>query len=622
MRIMICDPGFSYSTLAIAESYTDAFQRLGFEVVEYDLHKALSIAKKGLMSENRIELGNITEQACAPILNQIIQDQIDVFIMIHGYFMNPSVLLSIRKLGVKTAVILTDEPMQVDISKQWSKYYEYVFTNEKNTIGEHHNCFYLPVAVNEKIFYPRKVEDKYKSDFLIYGSFYKERLDLINENKCLRDLICKYNTILVGARKRETDFECVNKFFRENKIFYAEISEYVAGTKVSLDIIRNEFKCGLFGETNSKKIRSSYLSPRIFECYASKVYPVIYGSRLGCQAFDDLFSCDDIECTVEEIEQYLVNKNYHRKEIEEMYKECINKHTYICRAKEIIKEMNLSKSVKVFGNGNVNNNIVRSNLEKDWKKNFKYFVKNKIYESCKSIELLKAEERRETLHIVSNGPSFEKTIGILMDNHQDGNIIALNGVHSILLRRCMEFFCIMSIHPKEDLFKRCFKGKRLGIGVTFLFSTLCDRKTVKYIYDRKFDILFFNTGVDDEFKKEVFEKTKFPSLGSGFCVAYNAISAGIYMGFKKIKLYGLDFSYVDNKRYAFEEKIKMSDFDKKGMIIKGNMNDVPLITDNTLLKSRDCVLNLIEQHPEIHFEVYGEGLLFNKKLKNLVNVKV
>ena len=40
MRVMIIDPGFQYSTLAIAESFFDAFVELGYETHEYDTLRA------------------------------------------------------------------------------------------------------------------------------------------------------------------------------------------------------------------------------------------------------------------------------------------------------------------------------------------------------------------------------------------------------------------------------------------------------------------------------------------------------------------------------------------------------------------------------------------------------
>ncbi len=46
MRICIVDPGFDYSTLAVAESYYRAFFRLGYDVAEYDTSKAFKEARK------------------------------------------------------------------------------------------------------------------------------------------------------------------------------------------------------------------------------------------------------------------------------------------------------------------------------------------------------------------------------------------------------------------------------------------------------------------------------------------------------------------------------------------------------------------------------------------------
>ena len=62
MRIMIIDPGFEYSTLAVAESYCNAFADLGYDLVEYDMLKALNINREGLKSLNiKAGINELTE---------------------------------------------------------------------------------------------------------------------------------------------------------------------------------------------------------------------------------------------------------------------------------------------------------------------------------------------------------------------------------------------------------------------------------------------------------------------------------------------------------------------------------------------------------------------------------
>ena len=622
MRILIVDPGFEYSTLAVAESYYDSFKELGYEVMEYDLLKSLRISRNGMniVCKEEINQSYISEMASAPIISQCLVDKIDVAIFIHGVFVNPAILVSLRKIDVKTALILTDEPMQVDLSEQYSLFYDYVFANEKNTVERHKNCYYLPVAVNHRIFKPQEVEDKYKSEILFAGSFYRERIDFINN---LKDILLDYDIKFVGAKKISFPDPILEKYCVANKINYEEMAKYTAGAKISVDIPKNEFSPGPFGLTNKKLVKATYLNPRIFECAASKTLCLTADNRtevneLFPSGLISTYEYDNSLDFIQVLDVYMENENIRKQKVEEIYKYCLEHHTYDCRAKQIQRIMNLIPSKKLDNYSTVLNNKIADTWCEDWDKNYNYFKSHGLYNSVE-----KAQEKMkeyDELTIVANGPSMHDNLSCLYK--EKNYILGLNETVKIISQDNVSIIdgcCV--IHPHIDVFERCIDGVIVN-GVDLFCSTVVNKEVVEYwkefpdnVENR---IFFFNTNREG-LKKKIIQETGFPVIESGLTVANAAVNLGIYFGFKKITLVGIDCCYLYGKKYLGVD-LKFNDKYNDNLFTVPNVFGDTVLTNDVMFRTRNSILNIIKKNSDVDFTVYGRGTVYNSEIPNLRNI--
>lgn len=623
---MIVDPGFDYSTLAIAEAYCDAFETLGFDIVEYDLKKSIDIARIGIGKEANYH--SITEMACSPIVNQVINDKIDVVLMIHGFWMNPSIVVSLREIGCKTGLILTDEPMQTDRALEWSRYFEYVFTNDRNTLNSFgKRGHYLPVAVNHNIFKEQEVLERHKSDILIGGSFYKERIEFL-ENPVVYQFLNLYDTSFVGSRKLDFENPGLNKFVKANKISYEEMAKYVSGTKLSIDIPRNEFNCKVFGESNKNKVKASCLSPRIFECIASRSLFLTSNVRKDiCDLFPDIsfpVYGNEEECV--ELAKLLLDPNelieWKKFYYGDIYDYTLKNHTYENRTKKIMEVMNLRPTIKDLRNDGVVNVLVNKRWDDQWTNNFSVCVKNGWYTQLRNLDYLKDLPNKygNTVDIISNGPSLEASYIKLCQENRYNQKVRLYLNNAIRFKNNCGYnegtTYSLAIHPNDDVYERCFRDIDID-GIDLICSTLACPKVIEKFVSTNFGVYFFNTGNEGGIKKQVYEQTKYPVLNPGLTVGFSALSVAVYLGFKHIHIYGLDFCYKGNKKYAFESEVQLASLDKKMITLVEDAKGRPVISDQVMIKSRDITLKFIEEHPDVTFSVYGEGLLYSSKLPNL-----
>lgn len=618
MRILIVDPGFEYSTLAVAESYTRAFESCGYEVMEYNLLDAMKEAQRGKQTRN---LSEITEFACAPILRHVINDGIDFVFVIHGYYMHPEIVLSLRRIGCKVCLILTDDPMQVDVSKKWSSIYDFVFTNEKNTVKMHTNCFYLPVAVDKKLFDAEinekfKIHYTYKSDILFAGSMYRERVDFIDNSLELQGLMINKRTIVAGSSKLKFKNEEINKMVMANRISYEQMAKYTLGSTICIDIPRNEFRDGIFGDSNSGSILASCLSPRIFEAALAKSVPITTRARseineLFPEGLIPTFDSEKELCFA--INHLLNNEDLMLDVIDRIYHHCLDNHTYDHRVKSIEKMIGLKPSKKVII-GSVADERVIAKYKKDWEDNVNFCKSHGLYGNALSLENEKLEKLKGKAVIISNGASVVPYIDYL-SKMEDNTKFTVNGALKLLGHSDY----VVVIHPDIDVYERCFKDlSEYSVEKTCLIASTVANKEVLRLWELLgYKMLLFNASDKDEFRKEICNTNNFPTLQVNGTVGYSAIAIAIYLGFKEIEIYGLDLCYLGGYKYAFNP-LRLEDANRQ-LIATENLRKELVLTDSVMSRTKDGILNLIKTNPDVTFKVYGGGILYCESLGNLKN---
>jgi spore maturation protein CgeB len=154
------------------------------EVVEGALDTAMEF-QSGLYAAGRavgfVKEGtqNISYFASPYISQHAILSEPDAVITVSGHNFNIAAALSMKKAGLKTAILMTESPYFADYEKTMAQAYTHVFTHERRCatgdyFGGHPSVHYLPHAYNPDVHQPEG-ERADPCDVFFCGSLFHER---------------------------------------------------------------------------------------------------------------------------------------------------------------------------------------------------------------------------------------------------------------------------------------------------------------------------------------------------------------------------------------------------------------------------------------------------------------
>ena len=636
MRILIANSGHFYSTKSVGEAYFRAFKRLGHETVLYELSKWLEdfrvscritdSVKEIKYNQEETEKKSI-EFATLGLLKTAITFEPDLIIFITAANIPQDIPICLHKIGFNNlVVILLDEPQETDLSLEKSWLFNYVFTNDKNTIevhkentNRHANYFsdpmfgnspfvveYLPTAVDFELVAGVACESlpsRYQSDVLISGSIYPERLQWLIKNK---PTLSKFNTLIVGRTRAQYNDSWLKMVFQNNLLPYEEFFKYELGAKICIDLPRNEAVSYPHGPKNSRGIKASNLSPRIYEMGLAGCLIFTNDSRDDIKKlFPDgsyvIYNDDNLE---EKLKYYLEHED-ERKKMTELARDCvIENHTYLKRAEQIL---NITGDTEGYSwqqamehKGEVTNRTVVDRFGHLWRDNF---VANKsaILECAKMNDLKKAHEDKIGI-VVSAGPSLEYTLKKLIEVYDQYKnrivLIATNEAYKILTKFDVIPNYFMIVHPEENQFKRQIDGAEIYSKTDLLLSSVVHPSVYKTWPKDK--IRFFHTQANMQINKDLLQEISLPEIMGGISVATVAAGALVYMGVKKIIFVGQDFAYSWNRKYI-KTPLKASEAASKVVMVANDLNGNAVLTDLSLSQSRDILIKMANHLKDVQF---------------------
>ena len=643
MRVLLVDSGFRFSTTEVTAGFHHALIKLGHEVVFYDTKVALEFAKTSLAARKvyqgiQYTINDVCEIASSNILLYSVLHKVDLVLCIHGYFVPQEIIKSLKDIGIKTCLYLTDEPQQVDMSSQYSKEYDFVFTNDEATVRLHHNCSYLPTAYNSFLFdqvlsmdYNR---ENYVSDILISGSFYPERV-LFLSNPVLKSILKKYNTIFVGNKANQLQ-KIYSDRVRDDMVPLSEMIRYYAGAKIVVDIPRNEDKSE-FGKTNSQDIKATNLTPRVFEATAcgALVFTNVNRKDTIDKLYPDggVFTFNDTVDLAGCLEYAMLTFNRQMRVIGSVAeKQTKARHSYIERTKQLLKIINLENiDSRIVANTllpNVTQALTlstQSRWRNQWEDNFNN-NKSELESGQDFQEIVnkikKSNDRCSgTAYLISNGPSLVNLKHELWDAFEkrmdNDYFFTMNGAMNIcadVFYECVDRYFSIVIHPTSDV-KNHFSNL-LSVRHVLLASSVIHPDVVKGWKEKGGKISFFNTISNLDMKKDV----PLPVIGSGLTVAYSALDIILKMGFKKIVFVGLDMSYVDGYKYykidvdgmSVLDSVRFNENDK--YIGQADVSGNLVITSPVMLRCKNLMVDLIDKNSDILFVNVSPGILHGKNI--------
>jgi hypothetical protein len=188
MKVYVIHPGASWST---SDVYTGLVSGLksqpGITVYEgridsilnwYDsaIHAGVALGKFDIESY-KTRTFNRQSMASAHITQSILECWPDVVLSVSGHNYHLSNADTLRKVGIKTAVLLTEAPYFGELEAMIARHYDIAFTNERQSaarLGAH----YLPHAYDRHV-HTADGPKAEPSDALFIGSMFDERASAV-----------------------------------------------------------------------------------------------------------------------------------------------------------------------------------------------------------------------------------------------------------------------------------------------------------------------------------------------------------------------------------------------------------------------------------------------------------
>src|SRR5215475_838133 len=183
-------------------------------------------------------------------LPRLIRDFVpDLILVIHGRGYVGAWKDDFRQY--KHALWLTDEPYEVDDAEEYGKQFDFVFSNDRNTLHRHRNCVYLPTCYDPVMHYDADCERIYKCGFI--GGHNRMRDALLQP---LAD--AKLLDYVIGGPWRS-----MAHLEKSRNVPPIETANYYQHSKVIINVWREEHHFNF-----KQHIKGYSMNPRIYESLA------------------------------------------------------------------------------------------------------------------------------------------------------------------------------------------------------------------------------------------------------------------------------------------------------------------------------------------------------------------
>ncbi|MDP4098487.1 glycosyltransferase [Paenibacillus sp. P96] len=195
----------------------------------------------------------------------------DLMLVMNGLHVFPANHLQqvqqIKALGIRTGIWFVDDPYFTEDTSVIALHYDVVFTHELSCVSFYQslgaaNVHYMPLGVDEQIFYPRRVDFQY--DVCFIGSAFWNRVELFDQ---LAPFLADKRVVIVGGhwdRLKRTDV--LGKFIRNGWMKPEETVDYYNASKIVLNLHRPS-EMGM-DNRNTHRQSAMSINPRTYEISA------------------------------------------------------------------------------------------------------------------------------------------------------------------------------------------------------------------------------------------------------------------------------------------------------------------------------------------------------------------
>ncbi|UQZ80978.1 Spore protein YkvP [Paenibacillus konkukensis] len=274
----------------------------------------------------------------------------DLLLVFHALFMPRHRLSQLKRAAAQTAVWFTDDPYYSDWSKEIAVHFDFVFTQDRNSVQRYERLgckrvYHLPLAADTSVFHPVKVPDSYASDLCFIGSAFWNRVRFFEQ--IIARLEDKKVTILGlwwdRLKAPEGSHVMLSRSHGdEGWISSEEAVRYYNGAKIVLNIHRSIDDP--FNQ-NSSALDAHSINNRTFEIAACGAFQLLdIRKDLGeyYTPGKDIIPFASVEECVRLINLYLSKDRKRRAIAERARRRTLSEHTYGKRIEALLKAIGLA----------------------------------------------------------------------------------------------------------------------------------------------------------------------------------------------------------------------------------------------------------------------------------------
>lgn len=142
MKILVCEPGASWSTADVSAGMTYGLAQAGVELLHYRLdariersnrwlYAAWRAAKRKQPNIQKPNTADVFYQAGIGALEMALRAQVDVVLVVSAMFLHPDVMHLMTRAGLKVAVLFTESPYDTAKELPVAKIVDACWTNER-----------------------------------------------------------------------------------------------------------------------------------------------------------------------------------------------------------------------------------------------------------------------------------------------------------------------------------------------------------------------------------------------------------------------------------------------------------------------------------------------------------
>lgn len=214
--------------------------------------------------------------------------------------------------------------------------------------------------------------------------------------------------------------------------------------------------------------------------------------------------------------------------------------------------------------------------------------------------------------IIGGGPSLSKNLD---DLRKEKFTIACGSVHDYLMEQQIAPAYSLICDPDPIMANYI---KKIGPGTVYLVASQCDKAVFSMLQHRK--TFLWDCLGPTEFNEEMFDKERVNAIPGGCTVGTRAILCAIGMGFRRIRLYGMDCCLDGEKHHAYE--FNNPELEKLGelwTIQLDNSDKIFTVSGYMMAQIQDFREILKTYGSALSLEIVGDGVL--AELARLANIE-